>query len=215
MSGDIYKTVSEETSGLVFKDRKSKFHGYVFPLTDKKEIDEYLTKLRTEHPASRHLCYAWLMGMDTQEYRANDDGEPHNSAGQPILGQIRAWGLTNVLIAVVRYYGGTKLGVGWLINAYRTAAANALENAKIIEREVQEVFILEFGYELTGKVLHLLGKNYWEIRSREMGYKCRYTVGVRRGDKEKFLQLFNGIKNLELRRGKDNESSETDTAAEQ
>ena len=200
MSVDSYKTIASNAEGPVFKDRKSKFIGFALPVPDRKAVGDQLEKLRSEHPGARHICYAWIIGVENAEYRANDDGEPHNSAGQPILGQIRALELTNVLVAVARYYGGTKLGVGGLINAYRTAARNALEAAEIVKQEVQEVFQLQFGYELTGKVLHLLGKNQWEVRSRQMSEHCHFSVGVRKGDVERFEQIFGEMKNITLER---------------
>ena len=198
MPTDIYKTIAEASSGPVFKDKKSKFYGYAYPVVNKGDIEEKLHVLRSEHPSARHLCYAWKIGIDKSEQRVNDDGEPHNSAGQPILGQIRAFGLTNVLVGVIRYYGGTKLGVGGLVNAYRTTARNAIELAKIIEKEKQQLFKLNCGYDKTGKVLHLIERNGWEILSRDMGKECKLIVGIRLGDLEKFRAYLGNSKNIHI-----------------
>ncbi len=196
MQADTYKTIGIASSSAVYKEKKSKFYGYAFPVADKSAIKISLEQLRLEHPAARHICYAWCIGVEQKEFRASDDGEPHNSAGQPILGQIRAFDVTDVLVAVVRYYGGTKLGVGGLITAYKTTARFALENAEIRKVEIREVYRLRCGYENTGKVLHIIDKNQWEILSREMTEHCELIVGVRIADIEKFEQQFNNSKNI-------------------
>lgn len=196
MQSDTYKTIREASASPVYKEKKSKFYGYAFPVTDKNTVTTRLEQLRLDHPAARHICYAWCIGVDQKEFRASDDGEPHNSAGQPILGQIRAFDVTDILVAVVRYYGGTKLGVGGLITAYKWAARSALENAEIRKMEIREVYRLRCGYENTGKVLHIIEKNQWEILSREMTQHCELIVGVRVTDVEKFELQFNNSKTI-------------------
>ena len=128
---DTYKTIITASEEVLFKDRNSKFFGYAFPVTTEEEIREHLEQLKKKHHSARHGCYAWQLGKEDLHYRANDDGEPSNSAGMPIYGQIQSFEVTNILIVVVRYFGGVKLGVGGLINAYKTAAQMALEVAQI------------------------------------------------------------------------------------
>ena len=130
---DTYNTILKPTEEVLFKDKNSKFFGYAYPVTTEDEVKNQLAILKKQHHSARHWCYAYQIGTEIIVYRANDDGEPNNSAGQPIYGQIQSFEITNILIVVVRYFGGVKLGVGGLINAYRTAAQLALENAKIIE----------------------------------------------------------------------------------
>lgn len=152
---DSYFTIKEKSEGL-FKDRGSKFLGYAFPVQSESEIKECLALLRKEHPSARHHCYAWKLGADGQAYRANDDGEPSNTGGKPILGQIQANDLTNILVVVVRYFGGTLLGVNGLINAYKNGAAEALKNATIEERFIFFEYRIEFTFEDMNAVMKVL-----------------------------------------------------------
>ena len=154
-----FKTI-RKTSTSFFKEKGSKFYGYAFPINSKEDVKECLVKIQEEHPKARHICSAFLIGVGDQEYYiANDDGEPANSAGAPILGQIRSAGITNTYIAVVRYFGGTKLGVGGLIQAYKLGAALALKENEIIEVEPQASLSFKIGFELMGTVLPIIDKN--------------------------------------------------------
>lgn len=152
---DTYRTLSG-TSDSLYKVKGSKHFGYAMPAYSREEIKEHLEAIRKEHHSSRHVCYAWRLGLEGKEYRANDDGEPSNSAGKPILGQLQSFELTNTLVAVVRYFGGVKLGVGGLIDAYRTAAREAIEAGNIIERQVCSRYELSFPYAAMGDVMKLL-----------------------------------------------------------
>lgn len=129
---DTYKTIDTSPEPVLFKDKNSKFYGYIFPVKTKENVKASLEKLKKEHHSARHWCYAYQLGTETITYRANDDGEPSNSAGMPIYGQIQSFEVTNVLIVVVRYFGGVKLGVGGLINAYKTTAQLALNDSDMI-----------------------------------------------------------------------------------
>ena len=133
---DTYNTITKPSQDVLFKDKNSKFFGYAFPVKSEEEIKSYLEALKKQHHSARHWCYAYQLGTETTNYRANDDGEPNNSAGMPIYGQIQSFNLTNVLVVVVRYFGGVKLGVGGLINAYKTTAQLALESSNIIEKTI-------------------------------------------------------------------------------
>jgi uncharacterized YigZ family protein len=163
-STDSYLTLAEPSYGE-FRDRGSKFLAYTWPVSDVEDVANYLAQLRQEHPKARHHCYAYRLGLDQNNFRANDDGEPGNSAGRPILGQIDSAGLTNTLAVVVRYFGGTKLGVPGLINAYKTSTAAALERAKIIERHLQQYYQLHFSYTNMNtlmQAIHTLGYHLHE-----------------------------------------------------
>lgn len=154
-----YRTIKEESSGI-YKEKGSKFIGIAKACYSEDEAKKLLESWRKDHFQARHLCYAYRFGVDQKNFRANDDGEPNNSAGAPILGQIQSFDLSNILIGVVRYYGGTKLGVGGLITAYRTAAKEAIEAGIIIELEVFEWVRINFDYGSMPQVMNLL-KNYY------------------------------------------------------
>ena len=134
-SKDTYKTILEPSEEVLFKEKNSKFFGYAFPILNEEDVKVHLEQLKKQHFSARHWCYAYQIGTEKITFRANDDGEPNNSAGMPIYGQIQSFEVTNILIVVVRYFGGVKLGVGGLISAYKTAAQMSLENAQIIDRK--------------------------------------------------------------------------------
>jgi uncharacterized YigZ family protein len=176
---DSYLSISKSTEGI-FRDRGSRFIAFAFPVKSEQEIKEILNQLRKEHHGANHHCYAWRLGADKQSYRANDDGEPNNSAGKPILGQIQSKDLTNILIVVVRYFGGTLLGVSGLINAYRTAAADALDKSVIITHHVTESFRVEFEYSQTSEVMRMLKSSEAEITHQGFDERSYITYTVRR-----------------------------------
>jgi uncharacterized YigZ family protein len=153
---DTYKTILESSSEVLFKEKNSKFYGFAFPVTSETEVKIHIEQLKKEHFSARHWCYAYQMGTTTLQYRANDDGEPNNSAGMPIYGQIQSFELTNVLVVVVRYFGGVKLGVGGLISAYRETAKMALEQSHIIEKTIDVHFLLTFDYKNMNKVMRTI-----------------------------------------------------------
>ena len=144
---DTYKTIAFPSEEILFKEKNSKFFGYAFRVTTEIEIKNHLEILRKKHFGAVHFCYAFQIGTDKIQFRANDDGEPSNSAGAPIYGQIQSFGLTNVLIVVVRFFGGVKLGVGGLISAYKTSAQMALESSEIVERTIDIHYIVSFDYK--------------------------------------------------------------------
>jgi len=201
IENDLYKTITKPSQGELFKDKNSKFYGYAFPLTKEEQIKTHLEALKKEHYSARHWCYAYQIGTETIQYRANDDGEPNNSAGMPIYGQIQSFDVTNILIIVVRYFGGVKLGVGGLINAYRTGAKLALESAEIIEKTINIEFQLKFEYKNMSKVMRLLKENQVEITNQMLEINCLLEISVRKGNASKVLELFKqffGIEILEL-----------------
>jgi uncharacterized YigZ family protein len=155
MFSDTYKTIDSEAKGL-FKDRGSRFIAIVVPVTSQEEVKIRLDELRKEYHDARHHCYAWVLTPDRQAWRVNDDGEPSGTAGRPILGQINSRELTNILVVVIRYFGGTLLGVSGLINAYRTAASDALDNSTVIERHLTESWQVTFPYSSMNDVMKVL-----------------------------------------------------------
>ena len=190
---DTYKTITAASEEVLFKDRNSKFFGYAFPVTSEEEIKEHLEDLKKKHHSARHWCYAWQLGKEEFHYRANDDGEPSNSAGMPIYGQIQSFEVTNILLVVVRYFGGTKLGVGGLINAYRTAAQMALEASDIQERTIDFRYEISFDYPEMNKVMRVIKENNLEVLNQKLELDCKIYIGVRKGEAEAVFEKFNAI----------------------
>jgi len=176
-----FQTIAGPTRSL-YKDRGSKFIGHAFPVEDVSDVQQALSELRRQHPAARHLCYAYLLGESGDEFRANDDGEPSGSAGLPILNQIKGHGLTNVLVVVVRYFGGTKLGVPGLIKAYKEAAHTALEHAKVVTRVPQTKLSLQFPHSRIGDVERILRMNGYRIIDQTFGLECIWRISCPRSE---------------------------------
>ncbi|GGD37127.1 IMPACT family protein [Muriicola marianensis] len=194
-----YRTLAAPIEGVILKEKKSKFMGYAFPVSDETEIAEILTRLKQEHGKANHICYAWQLGANQKIWRVNDDGEPKNSAGMPIFGQIQAFELTDILLAVVRYFGGTKLGVGGLISAYGATARLTLEEGKIITRTIMTEVFIQFDYEHVHKVMQLIKRNQIGIRSEENGLRAGYTLDVPISRFDKALRQFRNIPGVEVR----------------
>lgn len=195
---DTYKTIEVANGDALFKEKGSKFIGYVFPIENEEEVKLHMEELKKKHHAARHWCYAWQLGVDEKSYRVNDDGEPNNSAGNPIYGQILSKDLTNVLVVVVRYFGGTKLGVGGLINAYKTTAKLILEEAEIVNKTVNVTFQLTFEYQDMDKVMRIVKDNNLEILDQKMNLNCLFLIAVRKNNSAKIAQLFNDLRCLKI-----------------
>lgn len=172
-----YKTI-ETASTAEFKDRGSRFLAFAYPVQDEQEIKEKLKELKALHPKAVHHCYAYRLGLDGNQYRANDDGEPSGSAGKPILGQIDSGGVTNVFVVVVRYFGGTLLGVPGLIHAYKTVTADALSTVPKTERWIEQKFEIEFDYPSMSEVLYLLKKAEATIYRQDLQLFCKIKAGI-------------------------------------
>lgn len=185
---DTYRTIKDSGQGEIFKDRGSKFIGYSFPVSSVDHIKNHILSLKETHHKARHWCYAWRLGDEDFTFRVNDDGEPNNSAGSPIYGQILSYDLTNILIVVVRYFGGTKLGVGGLINAYRTSAGMAIEASKIIRKTIDVNFELRFEYADMNKIMRLIKEKNLNIIRQEMNMSCIMELSVRKKDVENILR---------------------------
>lgn len=189
---DTYNTIEKASEGI-FKDRGSKFLAYLFPVTNEDEIKKHLQHLRKDHFSARHYCYAWQIGTRTLTFRANDDGEPNGTAGKPIHNQLLSHELTNVLLVVVRYFGGTLLGTSGLINAYKLAALDAIKNATIVEKLILEEIKINFSYNELNTVMRLIKDYKAELISQQLHETCEYIVGIRSGEKEKFTTQLNTI----------------------
>lgn len=197
-SDDTYQTLVAPSEEILFKEKNSKFFGYAFPVTSDEEIKIYLEQLRKKHFGAVHFCYAWQIGADRISFRANDDGEPSNSAGMPIYGQIQSFGITNVLIVVVRFFGGIKLGVGGLITAYKTAAQMAIEAAEIVERTIDIRFIIAFDYKNMNKVMRVIKEKNLEIISQKMEMSCEIEIATRKKNAAMVRDIFDSMFEIEI-----------------
>lgn len=195
---DLYKTIDFPSEEVLLKEKNSKFFGYAFPISSEEEVKEILDRLRKEHFSARHWCYAYQIGTEKIQYRANDDGEPNNSAGMPIYGQIQSFEVTNVLVVVVRYFGGVKLGVGGLISAYKTAAQMALENATIIEKTMNKHFVISFGYAHMNKVMRIIKEKNLQIVAQKMEMDCEIEISIRKKNAQNLLDTFENLYELKV-----------------
>lgn len=184
---DTYKTIIAPSEGN-FKDRGSKFPSFAFAVYTEEEIKEILQDIRKKYYDARHHCYAWRLGADMDHYRTHDDGEPSSTAGKPILGQIQSNGLSNILIVVIRYFGGTKLGVAGLINAYRTAAADAIANAVIVEKTVNDILRADFDYLAMNDVMKIMKDDQPLQIDQQFDLKCSITLSIRQSEAERLTQ---------------------------
>jgi uncharacterized YigZ family protein len=194
---DTYNTIDELAEGL-FKDKGSKFLSYIFFVSNEDQVKEITQKIRKEHFSARHHCYAYRLGFTGDKYRVNDDGEPSGTAGRPIYGQLLSNDLTNVLIVVVRYFGGTLLGVSGLINAYKSAAANAIENAQIVSKIIECKFELVFEYPIQNLVMRVIKDEQLDVCFSEFEMKCKLNVLVRQNKVEEVLKKFELINGLKI-----------------
>ncbi|EAZ79103.1 IMPACT family protein [Algoriphagus machipongonensis] len=195
---DTYLTIQKTSDGL-YKDRSSKFFYFAFPVKEEEEIKEKLGELRKTYYDARHHCFAYVLGKEGTVFRAVDDGEPNHSAGDPILGQIRSNNLTNILIVVVRYFGGTKLGMGGLIQAYKTSAALAIEENEIVEEKVMESVQILFEYPAMNEVMKLVKSHDLTILNQEMALNCQMTLAYRKGIEEELIESLDSIETLQIK----------------
>ncbi|MEO1012864.1 MAG: YigZ family protein [Bacteroidota bacterium] len=196
----MYRTLSGPSQEVIFVDKKSKFYGFSYPLAEEGHVLPTVKLLRRQFPKANHVCYAWQTGIERKQFRFNDDGEPKNSAGAPIYGQIQSFQLTNVLVCVVRVFGGTKLGVGGLINAYRSAARLALEAATIVEREVTVQLLLRFDYTILDKVMRVIKQQRLTVVSKDLEMDCSITLNIPKKDLEAILRFLSNLKGLKIKR---------------
>jgi uncharacterized YigZ family protein len=199
MEKDSYKTITKASEETLFKDRNSKFFGYAFPVLIEDDVKESIYLLKKKHHAARHFCYAYQIGVDQVKYRANDDGEPNNSAGMPIYGQIQSFEVTNILIVSVRYFGGTKLGVGGLINAYKTSAQITLEASDIIEKTINVFYKLSFQYDIMNKVMRIVKERNLTIVSQKLELDCEYVISIRKKEAQMIFDIFDTLYKVDIK----------------
>jgi len=193
MENDTYKTLAGPSEETLFKEKNSKFFGYAFPVSTEEEVKSILEEIKKQHNSARHWCYAFQIGTDKIYYRANDDGEPNNTAGMPIYGQIQSFGVTNVLVVSVRYFGGVKLGVGGLISAYRTSAQMALEASAIIEKTIDIHYSVKFGYQDMNRVMRVIKEKNIDIVSQKMEMDCEIVIATRKKNAPMVLEAFENL----------------------
>ncbi len=196
---DTYKTIAAPSDEILFKEKNSKFFGYAFPVTSEEEIKTHLDLLRKKHFGAVHFCYAFQIGTEKIQFRANDDGEPSNTAGMPIYGQIQSFDVTNVLVVVVRFFGGVKLGVGGLISAYRTTAQMALEEAEIIEKTINIHYIVSFDYKNINKVMRVVKEKNLTIISQNMETSCVIEIATRKKNAEIVFDIFKTMFEIDIK----------------
>lgn len=192
MQNDSYKTIQNISEGI-YKEKGSKFIAYAFPVSNEEDIKEQIDKLKKEYYDARHHCYAYMLGADKKNYRANDDGEPSSTAGKPILGQLLSFNLTNILIVVVRYFGGTKLGVSGLIHAYKTAAQETISNAEIVEKTVNDIYDIHFDYLVMNDVMRIIKEEQPSQIDQDFNLTCKITLSIRQSEVEKIIERFKKI----------------------
>ena len=203
---DTYKTIEVPSSPVLFKEKNSKFFGYAFPIQSEEEVKPILETLRKLHPTAGHFCYAYQIGAETVTYRANDDGEPSNSAGMPIYGQIQSYSVTNLLIVVVRIFGGVKLGVGGLISAYKTTAQMVLSTSEIVEKTIDIHFTITFDYQNMNKVMRVIKEKKLDIVGQEMEINensglpiGKIELKTRKKNAEMVLDIFNSMYEIDIK----------------
>ncbi|MFN3753544.1 IMPACT family protein [Flavobacterium sp.] len=197
---DTYNTIASPSPEILYKEKNSKFFGYAFPVINEEEIKIHLDYLKKLHHGAVHFCYAYQLGTETLTFRANDDGEPSNSAGMPIYGQIQSFDVTNILIVVVRFFGGVKLGVGGLISAYRTAAQMALEEAEIVEKTIDIHFLISFDYKNMNKVMRVIKEKNLDIITQKMEESCQIEIATRKKNADNIIDIFNNLFEIEIQK---------------
>ena len=198
MNSDIYKTIIGNSQGI-YKEKGSRFISVAIPVSDQEQIKPIIDKIRKEHHDAKHHCYAYMLGHERLIWRVNDDGEPSGTGGKPILGQINSHGLTNLIIVVSRYFGGTLLGVSGLLNAYKSAAASALANATVTEKTVNEYYELTFPFSSLKDVMKVLKEENLGQSEQLFDLECSLKFNFRVSVKEKVLNRFSRIEGLNYR----------------
>tara|TARA_R110002126_G_scaffold286314_1_gene437895 strand:+ start:10711 stop:11319 length:609 start_codon:yes stop_codon:yes gene_type:complete len=199
MENDSYKTILKPSKETLFKEKGSKFFGYAFPVFTEDDVKNCLDELRKTHHNARHFCYAYQIGIEKIKFRANDDGEPNNSAGMPIYGQIQSFEVTNVLLVSVRYFGGTKLGVGGLISAYKTSAQLTLDIADIVEKTIDIQYKLIFNYDMMNAVQRIIKERNISIINQKLELNCEYTISIRKKEAQTVFDVFENLYKVEIK----------------
>ena len=195
MDTDTYKTIETSSNGI-YKEKGSKFISCAYPITNEDNIKEHIQNIKQKYFDANHRCFAWKLGINNNNWRTNDDGEPSGTAGKPILGQIKSHELTNIIIFVIRYFGGTKLGTSGLINAYKSAAANAIDNAIIVEKTVNILYEIFFSYDVLNDVMRTIKEEGILIISQKFDLNCSITFSVRVAKSENIITKLEKIKSV-------------------
>ncbi|ADY51476.1 Uncharacterized protein family UPF0029, Impact, N-terminal protein [Pseudopedobacter saltans DSM 12145] len=195
---DTYRTIEDASEGI-FRDKGSKFIAYAYPLTNEEQVKDIVFQLKKEHPKARHHCYAWRLSPDRNIFRINDDGEPSGTAGRPILNTLLSQDVTNILVVVVRYFGGTLLGVPGLINAYKTATEEALANAKIVEKTVNDIYSLSFDYLQMNNIMRIIKEEELNPTNQTFDLQCSMEISIRKSDLDKVLGKIEKIEGINIK----------------
>ena len=195
---DTYRTITKTVTSTI-TEKRSKFIAYVHHVTTTEEVKTIITRYKKEYYDARHVCWAYMIGSEEKEFRANDDGEPSGTAGKPILGQIRSNELTNILIVVIRYFGGVKLGTSGLIAAYKTAAAEALQQAEIVEQTINETIKIHFEYPFLNDVMKIVKEEAPTILSQTFDMQCDMTLSIRKKEIEKLRNRLQKVETLVIK----------------
>ena len=194
---DTYRTIAEPADGI-FRDKGSKFIAYAYPFRDENKLKEIIAQLKAEHPKARHHCWAYRLTPDRSIFRVNDDGEPSGTAGRPILNVLLSQDITNVLVVVVRYFGGTLLGVPGLINAYKTATQEAIDVAEVVERTVNDVYAVHFDYLQMNDVMKIVKEYDLKVLSQNFDTSCTIHVEMRKLQVNEVVGKFETIEGIEV-----------------
>jgi len=197
MFEDIYRTIAKPSEGS-YSEKRSKFLAYAFPVQSEQEVKQRLAEIQKKHWDARHHCYAYILGPHKDAYRLNDNGEPSGTAGRPIYGQLLSKDLTNTLVIVVRYFGGIKLGVSGLQNAYKVAAREALDNAAIEEQTIQETYRVTFEYVKMNDIMQILKEPGLQVLDRQSDMRCTYTISVRQRDADRITESLRKVPMTEV-----------------
>src|SRR5690554_217052 len=195
---DTYKTIETPSEEVLYKEKNSKFFGYCFPIQSEEEVKLILDKIKKQHFSARHWCYAFQLGTEQVHYRANDDGEPSGSAGLPIYGQIQSFELTNILVVVVRYFGGVKLEVGGLVTAYKETTKMALENAQIIEKTIDIHYTIGFEYREMNRVMRVIKEKNLNIIGQKLEMDCQIEIAVRKKEAQQVFDIFQAMYEVKI-----------------
>ena len=194
---DTYKTIKNTAEGT-FRDKGSKFIAYAYPFLDENDLKDLIVKIRSEHPKARHWCFAYRLTPDRSIFRINDDGEPSGSAGRPILNTLLSNDLTNILVVVVRYFGGTLLGIPGLINAYKNATQEAIDNAEVIEKTEQDVYKIDYDYLQMNDVMRIIKEDDLVIIQQDFDNRCSITLSIRKLDVNQVMGKLENIDNTKI-----------------
>lgn len=189
LTSDTYNTILKPSEGI-FRDKGSRFIAYAYPLQEEEDWKDILEEVKRQHPKARHHCWAYRLNAEDEVFRVNDDGEPSGTAGRPIYNSLKSYEITDIMVVVVRYFGGTLLGVPGLINAYKAATVDCLEKATIVERIISSRFQVKFDYPQMNDVMQLIKQNDWDVISQDFALDCELKVEVRKSEEGKFISLF-------------------------